>query len=118
MNKHIVVIYPAQRTFIFDIMTSKPDTAILEDVFAWFNAGSNQEMEIFLDSHIRSFSVNDFIGIDGKYYQCSSVGWQEVQRNEINDVVEFVEHNVNSFNSPWSVLNDYCRENPLRGNFF
>ena len=65
-------------------------------VFAMFNGGSGRECKIFLDSGCRSMSVNDFVCVDGQWYQCASVGWNKVTRNYINFIVESVENKVNN----------------------
>lgn len=109
MNREVSVIYPGQRKLAF---TMKSDTTVedlLERVFAEWNHGSSVECEFFLNSKIRSLSVNDIVGIDGRYFQCISIGWNEVSHEYIDKLVaEVIEHP--HFNNPdfgpWFALNE------------
>lgn len=75
----LAIIYPGEFTkrllLNFDGASHED---ILERVFAEWNAGSRRECEAFVNSRVRSLSVNDIVGIDGCYYQCASAGWVQV----------------------------------------
>lgn len=47
----------------------------LENVFAWFNHGSQEESALFLASGRHSLSVDDVVEVNGKQYMCANVGW-------------------------------------------
>jgi hypothetical protein len=55
----------------------------LERVFAGFNAGSRQEMPVFLAARVRSLSVDDFVVLDGKAWKCEGAGWSEIALSRI-----------------------------------
>ena len=57
-------------------------SAVLEKVFAAFNAGSGQECDVFLADtegqkarHVRSLSVGDYVSVNDYWYKCESMGW-------------------------------------------
>lgn len=83
-----------------------PDASILEIIFGNWNGGSGSECEEFLRSRTRSLSVCDFVGLDGKFYQCKSVGWVEVPRATVNIWCEHVEARmVETGEDSWQALN-------------
>jgi len=81
--------------------------AMLEQVFAWFNHGSSQECDILLQHRMRSLSVNDFVGINGEWYQCQSMGWKKVDEDYM-DVIESAVVNHRNFSEigAWGALNE------------
>jgi hypothetical protein len=106
MENKIVVIYPAEKTIVLWRDVTVKDADLLEQIFAEFNCGSGQECSEFIDARVRSLSVNDFVGIEGNWYQCRSVGWESVTREFVNDTVEMTEEGINRLNSAWSSLSD------------
>lgn len=107
MKHTIVVNYIGNiaRTFVFD--STLEDEALLEQVFAWFNNGSGQECAMFLESKMRSLSVNDCVRLDGQWYQCRVVGWEKVSEQFVDDLErEVVQHPLFTINGCWFCLND------------
>jgi hypothetical protein len=107
MNHQIKVIYPAQAVIEFVLEADFPTEDILEMVFARFNNGSGMEYKDFLDSRLRSLSVNDIVGVDGRLFQCQSSGWKEVDEqyvaaleDEVRNNLWFVSH------GPWFALSE------------
>lgn len=88
MKHSFTVHYPGDEThsFFFDMEEDKTITQILEKIFAWFNHGSGQEAPIFLQRKIRSLSVNDFVRLNGQWYQCKSVGWEKVTNEYVDRI--------------------------------
>jgi len=91
MKNIVSVIYPAEKTISF-VHDSAPGASILEQIFAMFNHGSGSESELFVNSKVRSLSVNDIVYVDGKYFQCASVGWTEVSVDYVNQLESDVDH--------------------------
>lgn len=50
-----------------------------EQLFAEWNRGSGHESREFLEQKVRSLSVGDLAELDGTYYACKPIGWQELQ---------------------------------------
>lgn len=109
MQNKIVVLYPAEKTIVLWRDVDVRDMDFLEQIFAEFNAGSGQECSEFLDAHIRSLSVNDFVKIEENWYQCKSIGWYPVTREFVTTVVEKTENGITPLNSAWSSLNAVMR---------
>lgn len=86
MKYNITIKYPgsSNRSFIFD--SPLDEESVLEKIFAWFNHGSGQECSAFLNGKMRSLSVNDFVCVNGQWYQCKSVGWEKVTQNYVNKI--------------------------------
>lgn len=102
---NIIIIYPADKTFVIDnISKGITDISILEDVFAWFNSGSGREHPEFVRSHSRSLCVNDFVSVNNQWYQCKGCGWEKVDREYINRIVENVEKSITFDGNAWSAL--------------
>lgn len=93
MKKNLIhVIYPAQKTISLVIESDLETNDILEMVFAKFNNGSGMECEQFINSAIRSLSVNDIVCVNGKFFQCLPCGWEEVSTEYVNELEEEVEN--------------------------
>lgn len=91
MKNIVSVIYPSEKTISF-VHDSAPWASILEQIFAMFNHGSGCESELFVKSKVRSLSVNDIVYVDGKYFQCASLGWNEVSVDYVNQLESDVDH--------------------------
>ena len=91
MKSIIIVNLPGcqSRTFAHDSKSDK-HAVILEEIFAMFNHGSGQECELFLKSGMRSLSVNDFVCVNSHWYQCRSVGWEEVTDEYVDELEKAV----------------------------
>jgi hypothetical protein len=115
MKRNIIhIIYPADKVVSFVHESDDTVDSILESAFAMFNHGSGSESELFLKSNYRSLSVNDIVGINGKYYLCESFGWKEVTAEFVNDLEEEVENNpLTLSHGPWFGLNEvmFTRKN-------
>jgi hypothetical protein len=70
------------------IESDEPVDRILEDVFGEWNHGSGME------------SVND------RYFQCVSIGWNEVDIAYVNDLENEVSTNKYRDTSAWMALSD------------
>ena len=106
-RREITVIYPCERTIKSVVNSDKTDLELLEDVFGWFNHGSQNESPAFLNAKARSLSVNDFVEIDGNIYQCKSIGWQQVDTDYLKKIETLVESKMKySKTSAWHNLND------------
>ena len=44
------------------------------------------ESDLFKGSKKRSMSVNDIVCVNGRYFQCESIGWNEVDSVYMNDL--------------------------------
>ena len=109
MQTKIIVLYPAERTIVVwrdNPLNSNTNMDLLEEIFAEFNAGSGRECGEFIDARVRSLSVNDFVSIEGIWYQCRGVGWEEVTKEFVNATVEKTEDGINRLNTAWSSLSD------------
>jgi len=111
MKRKIIINYPgcASRTFFVnsDLVVSE----LLEKVFAWFNHGSGQEAHFFLESKMRSLSKNDCVNIDGQWYQCASIGWNEITDERVDELERLVvAHPLFKEHGAWFCLNDVMWE--------
>ena len=108
MKRNIIhIIYPADKVVSFVHESDDTVENILEIAFGMFNHGSGSESELFLKSNYRSLSVNDIVGINGKYYLCLSFGWKEVTAEFVNDLEEEVENNpLTLAHGPWFGLSE------------
>ena len=104
MTYNIRIVYPGDCQHIFQAESNQTPLDFLETVFAWFNSGSGQECDYFLGHGMRSLSPHDFVCLNGKWYQCASVGWQQVDTEYVQNICDKVS-NRNSYDSPWSALN-------------
>jgi hypothetical protein len=96
MKTEIQIIYPGEYNarFFIETETAVTDHELLERIFAEWNYGSNQESKEFINARVRSLSVNDIVWIGGRpegsllgrYYQCASIGWTEVDVNFVNQL--------------------------------
>lgn len=106
-RREITVIYPCERTMKSVVNSDKTELQLLEDVFSWYNYGSQKESPAFLNSKARSLSVNDFVKIDGNVYQCKSSGWQQVDDEYLKNIELLVESKMKYCKtSAWHNLND------------
>ncbi len=113
MKRNIVhVIYPDEAVHSFVMETDMVVSDILERVFAEWNHGSGMESELFIRSNKRSLSVNDIVGVNGKYYLCESFGWKEVTAEYVNELEEEVSNHPSRIQGAWFALNDvmYARK--------
>jgi hypothetical protein len=79
----------AAHTFAHDSKSDKRE-AVLEEIFAMFNHGSGQECELFLKHRLRSLSVNDCVRVNTRWFQCRSVGWEEVTEEYVDELEKAV----------------------------
>ncbi len=103
--RNITVLYPGEWVHSFKVINKdSSELELLDDVFAWFNMGSNQERTDFLEARKRSLSVNDFVHIDRNWYQCASMGWTKVEFDYVMEIVcETCFHSL-FVQSPWCAL--------------
>jgi len=87
-NVCVTVCYPDEHLFAttMDVQNTDTDQDILERVFAEWNAGSNHECYAFTKLKWRSLSVNDVVIINGTYYQCASMGWNQISEQEFLEI--------------------------------
>ena len=107
-NNDVRVIYPDEFTAGFAIKTHDGigHPAILEMVFAQWNHGSGCESELFIRSKKRSLSVNDIVCVNGHYWQCASIGWNEVTAEYVNQLEKDVSSHPRRSDGAWFALND------------
>lgn len=97
---YVTVCYPDDQ-FVATTMLVEDDSdhaAILERVFAEWNAGSGSECAMFKRMRLRSLSVNDVVIVNGTYYQCASMGWNQISEQE------FLEIEASVANHPQRIL--------------
>lgn len=108
--KNVTIRYP----YDLDIEIVRPDSYGLEDAFAEFNAGSNQECPEFIEARIRSLSVGDLVKMDGVWNRVESCGWSVMTEQEVMDYMTAIEDKLielrkleNDPNLPaWFAVND------------
>lgn len=96
MKTEIQIIYPGEYNtrFFMETDNAVTDHELLERIFAEWNYGSQHESKEFINARVRSLSVNDIVWIGGRpegsllgrYYQCASIGWTEVDVNFVNQL--------------------------------
>lgn len=85
---YVTVCYPDDQ-LVATTMLVEDDSdhaAILERVFDEWNAGSGSECAMFKRMRLRSLSVNDVVIINGTYYQCASIGWNQISEQEFLEI--------------------------------
>jgi hypothetical protein len=105
-NNIVTVNYPGAEACTFSLPSDGTPEQILEIVFAQWNHGSGQECDKFVKGKYRSLSVNDFVRVNGEWFQCASVGW--VKRDDkFVDAIEalVVNHPDVEAHGEWFVLN-------------
>lgn len=114
MKREITVWLPGETIVPFDEECSETNSEALEQIFAWFNAGSGNEHRLF--KAMRSLSVGDFVGIDRQWFQCLSIGWRNVSFDFVRKIEDAVQHRMNvavannKQESPWFILNSMKHE--------
>ena len=106
MKNSIQVIYTDESIHSYVIESDEPVDRILEDVFGEWNHGSGMESDLFKRSKKRSVSVNDIVCVNGRYFQCVSIGWNEVDIAYVNDLENEVSTNKYRDTSAWMALSD------------
>lgn len=110
MKKNLIyVIYPDEDVYIFVTINNLSQEDNLERVFAEWNHGSGMESPLFIESKKRSLSVNDIVCVNGKYYQCMSFGWNEVNAEYVNQLEKEVAIHPRRFDGAWFALNEVMR---------
>ena len=117
MKRNIVhIIYPDEFVYSYVMETDASVENILEYVFSGWNHGSGVESELFLKTKKRSLSVNDIVGVNGKYYLCESFGWKEVTPQFVNELEEEVSNHPNRIHGAWFALNDVMWDRKSKNN--
>jgi hypothetical protein len=106
MKNLIHVIYPDESVHSYVIESDETVERILENVFAEWNHGSDMECDLFKRSKKRSVSVNDIVCVNAKYFQCVSIGWNEVDIAYVNDLENEVSTNKYRDTSAYMALSD------------
>jgi hypothetical protein len=113
MQYDIEVVYPGANRFNGRGEYPLPPNAMLEQVFAWFNAGSGQESQEFVKSRTRSLSKGDFVRLNNQWYQCAPVGWMPVSPDYVAKLEEDVKNTPGyTKDKAWFVLQDIMFKNP------
>ena len=110
MKNLIHVIYPDEGVHSYVIESNEGIDNLLERVFAEWNSGSGMESEMFLSSRCRSLSVHDVVSVNGRYYQCSIIGWNEVSHEYVVDLEEKVSNHPSRDLSAWHAVMDVMWE--------
>ena len=113
MKTTITIIYPAYRTFMYDIETDIDHDDILSDVFGDWNAGSGSECELFLSERTRSMGVGDVVGIDGHWYLCMPIGWKKISIMEVIRLEKDVETHPLYKEGAWFALQRVLDESDM-----
>lgn len=107
MKYNIAINYPGDGLISFNHETNSDYDEVLEDVFGMFNRGSGSESKLFADSRMRSLSVNDFVSVNGQWYQCQGHGWKKVTDEYVDELEKsVVSHPMFSVNGAWWCLSD------------
>lgn len=105
--KYLVhVIYPDEHTHSYVIESDEGVDNLLERVFMEWNRGSGGECELFLSSRCRSLSVNDIVIVNGRCYQCSVIGWNEVSSAYVIELEEEVANHHYRDLGAWHALSE------------
>lgn len=105
--KKIIVNYPGDDLFTFNLEDAPSHDHLLAEVFASCNYGSGQECKEFKAAKTRSLSVNDLVKIDEQWYQCASFGWKAVSEEFVDELEKaVVEHPKFALYGAWSALDD------------
>lgn len=110
MKNLIHVIYPDECVHSYVVESDEGVDNLLERVFMEWNRGSGMESEIFLSSRCRSLSVHDVVAVNGKYYQCSFIGWNEVSHEYVVDLEEEVSDHPSRNLGAWHAVMDVMWE--------
>ena len=110
MRNLIHVIYPDECVHSYVIESDEGVDNLLERVFMEWNRGSGMESEMFLNSRCRSLSVNDVVVVNGRYYQCSFIGWNEVSNDYVMELEDEVSNHPERDLGAWHVLMDVMWE--------
>jgi hypothetical protein len=111
MTKHLIqVIYPDEFHQVFHLDLPFEDApnvwAVLEEVFGQWNDSPFQS-QLSKESRVRSMSVNDFVSVNGVFYQCQSIGWTEVTPEYVSEIIKEVRsHPFRKEHGAWISLND------------
>ena len=107
MKKNLIhVIYPDEATYSYVVTNDMSVEDNLERVFAEWNHGSYMECEMFIKSNKRSLSVNDIVCVNGKYFQCQSVGWKQVTDEYVYQLEQDVGKSPRRSEGSWFALTD------------
>ena len=107
MKNLIHVIYPDESVHSYVKDSDEGVDRILEEVFGEWNHGSGMESELFMASKKRSLSVNDIVCVNGKYYQCESIGWNEVSMEYVDELESMVSmHPSREVHGAWFALSE------------
>ncbi len=106
MKNIVNVIYPDESVHSYVIESDERVDRILEVVFAEWNHGSDMECDLFKRSKKRSVSVNDIVCVNGRYFQCASIGWNEVDSAYVNDLENEVSSNKYRDTSAYMALSE------------
>jgi hypothetical protein len=106
----VSIIYPGERNFSFVTADENSYENQLERIFAEWNHGSGMESKDFIDARIRSLSVNDFVGINGKWWQVASIGWRPVTKEFIEKLEKAIRNHPRFSEGGWFALHELMRE--------
>jgi len=105
--KNILVNYIGDIAIDFVMPCESSDEETLENVFGQFNHGSGNEHPLLLKHKTRSLSVNDTVRVNDKWYQCMSIGWEQVSNEYVDELEkEVVNHPSFKEHGPWFALHD------------
>lgn len=110
MKNLIHVIYPDESIHSYVMESSEGVEYILEMVFGEWNHGSGMESELFMASKKRSLSVNDVVCVNGRYYQCAPIGWNEVSMDYVTVLENEVAKNKYRDTSAYMALSEVMWE--------
>lgn len=113
--KAITIVYPGELRFEFELDCNDHNYVTLEKVFHLFNAPDDSSHPQYRASRMRSLSVNDFVCIDGLWWQCAGNGWNACAGAFVEDVGREVMGRINHARGyyAWHALQDVMREEKL-----
>lgn len=108
--KNVLVKYIGYKDVATKI-AGETDMEVLENTFAAFNRGSNQENKEFIEAGVRSLSVNDLVRVEGLWYQCKRFGWEQVTDEYVEDLEDAVfTHPTFEPHGGWFALGEVMHE--------
>jgi hypothetical protein len=112
MKRNIITVnQPAGLAITIVLDMDGTDHEILERVFGLFNSGSGIEHPEFMKHRMRSLSVNDFVRVNGNWYQCMSVGWKERDDKFVDQIeAAVVNHPLYAEYGEWFTLDRVMSE--------
>lgn len=89
------------REVTFEMVEELSHLEVCEKIFLSFGNHPTKTEFIWRAMNARSMSMGDFIGIDGTWYQCFSVGFKEVPEARVNEIMALDAYEFSKDESLW-----------------